>query len=207
MKKVLILLVILAFVLASCAKETKVTVTDSGASAQQPAQTTGQVQQQTTTTTQQSTGAKPDMNALRQQGLDCLDLGERVCRPVNYQIGSIGDTVGFAFGFQNQFNEPKKFTIKLKFVNTQQSVGQSPIEASKDTMTTWLAVNDLDAFYELQPDEKFSKPILVKIGPVVNEEGKSTPTGTYVFEIQAQTYENGFYNDYGGEQEISVKVK
>ena len=201
MKKILILLVILAFVLASCAKETKVVITEGVPSAEQTAPQQAGQQQATA-----SAAATPNVRELELDGDDCLNAGVRVCRPVNYKIGSVGDTIGFAFGMANLFNEPKKFTIRLKYVRTQQAVGQNAIEADKDTMGQWLAVNNIDSFYELQAGQKLSKPILVKIGDVVAD-GKPTVPGTYVFEIQAQTYENGFYNNYEGPQEISVKVK
>jgi len=203
MRKILVLLVILAFVLMSCAKETKVTVTSSGGAAQQKPAAAAQ---QAPATTASQAAATPNVAALEQDGMSCLEPGVRVCRPINLRDGKVGDTVGFAFGMSNLLNLPTKFAIKLKFVNTQQSVGQSAIEADKDYMISWLAVNDLEAYYELQPGENMSKPILVKIGDMVAE-GKPTPPGTYVFEIQAQTYDNGFYENYEPAQKISVRVK
>ena len=196
---VLILVVALAFVAASCAKETKVVVTEGTPSAEQ--KTT-----QTTTAKTTTTASIPNTQALEQDGLNCLELGVRVCRPVNIKDGSVGDTVGFALGIANLDNTAKKFAIKTKFVRTQQSVGQSGIEADKDYVSQWLAVNDIESFYELQPNQKLSKPILVKIGDSIGD-GKPTTPGTYVFEIQVQTYDRGFYENYEGAQQISVRVK
>ena len=193
----------MAFVLVACAKETKVTMTQSNPAATQNT-ATATVQQQATTA--QTASATPDVSALERDGMNCIKDGIRVCRPVNLQMGKVGDTVGFAFGIANLFNEPRKFAIKVSYVSTQQSLGQVAIESDKDYMNKWLAVNNINAFYELQPGEKVSKPILVKIENLVND-GVQTAPGTYVFEIQAQTYDNGFYNNYEGAQSISVKVK
>ncbi|MEM4336753.1 MAG: hypothetical protein QXG86_01995 [Candidatus Woesearchaeota archaeon] len=148
----------------------------------------------------------PDISQLEKEGLECLKPGVRVCRPVNLREGKVGDVVGFAFGITNLENLPKKFVIKPQFVRTQLSVGQAPIEADKDYMNRWLSLNDLEAYYELKPGEKISKPILIKIGEMVSAD-KETPAGTYVFEIQAQIYEDGFYENYEPAQQISVRVK
>ena len=204
MKRTIILflvLAIIAVVAVSCAEKTTVTQT-SGA----------QEEGKTTTTTaspataQQSAAAQPDIGALEQNGLDCLAENVKVCLPVNYATGNIGDTMGFAFGFRNQFPTAKKFAIKVNFVRTQQTLGELAINVDKDYMQQWAAVNNLETYYELDTKKTLSKPILIKVQDLIGE-GKPTQKGAYVFEIQVQTYENGFYEDYGGPQQITVRIK
>ncbi len=206
MKKTLTLLAVLllaSFVLAGCGERSVVEQTASGGEAMQ---TGGDDTETADPASETISDDGPDISALKGDGLECLRPGVRVCLPVNYATADVGDTVGFAFGTINQFPDTKKFAIKLKFVRTQQSLGELAIETDKDYMGRWLNVNDLDTYYELDPKEKFSNPILVKVMDEVAE-GKPTQPGAYVFEVQAQTFEDGFYDDYGGAQQITVRVQ
>jgi len=207
MRRTIVLFLVLSVIVvlaASCAPKTTVT------------QTAGKIGDEKTTpsttapvkSAEQPAHAQPDIAALTQSGLDCLaETHEEVCRPVNYAIASVGDTVGFAFGVQNNFPSPKKIAIKVNFVRRQPGgVGELPVEVDKDFMQQWTAVNDLEPYYELQSHEKLSKPILIKVGDFIGKD-KPTVAGAYIFEIKAQTYEKGFYEDYGGAQQITVRVK
>jgi len=200
MKKFIVILLVLAFLVVACAGKTtvqqvstggeaKTTTTAPAASAQQPA--TAQA-------------ATPDADSLKQAGLDCLKENVRVCLPVNYALAKVGDTVGFAFGVRNEFPDLKNIAIKVRFLKTQQSLGEVPIDTDKDYMNQWLSVNNFDAYYSLQQNDKL--PVLIKVKDLVAA-GTPTPNGAYVFEIQAQTYNNGFYDNYGGSQQVTVRIK
>jgi hypothetical protein len=202
MKRLIALLLVLSVILVACGEKTTVTqVQTSGVN-----EKTSTAAPAETKTAEQPKAAQPNMDALTLDGNECLKEDIKVCLPVNYAIAGIGDTVGFAFGVANQLPQEKKIALKVKFVRTQQTLGELAIEEDKNYMQKWLSVNDLEPYYTLQPHEKLSKPILVKIGNSISDT-KSTVPGAYVFEVQAQTYENGFYENYGGAQQFTVRVK
>jgi len=206
MRKELFLVLVLAVIAVlavSCSQNTTVTQTPGQASPS--ASTATPVKGGNETVAQQH--ASPDIDALTKSGYDCLKgTNLEVCRPVNYAIGSVGDTLGFAFGVVNDFPTAKKIAITVTFVNTQQGVGELPIQTDKDIMNQWLSVNNFDSYYDLQPHAQLSQPVLIKIGNEVAN-GVSTVPGAYVFEIQAKTYDNGFYDNYGGSQQVTVRIK
>jgi len=198
-----LILAVIAVIAVSCSQKTTVTQAPPAGGTPGAVSAPSQAASQPA----KASGAQPDLAALEKSGYDCLEnTQEEVCRPVNYAIASVGDTVGFAFGFVNDFPVAKKISLTVKYLRTQQGVGDLPIETDKDIMQQWLAVNDFEPYYELQSHEKLSKPILVKIEDAIGG-GKPTVPGAYVFEIQAKTYENGFYTNYGGAQQITVRVK
>ncbi len=204
MKKMFLLIAVLClagFLLSGCGEKTTVTEPKSNV------QDSPAVQETVPSANPQpsTTASGPDISELRQEGLNCLEEATRVCLPVNFANAEPGETVGFAFGLSNQFATDKKFAINVKFVRTQQKFGEVSITADKDYMKSWAAVNDLETYYELEPNEKLSKPILIKVQELIGDD-KPVEDGAYVFEIQAQTFENGFYEDYGGAQEITVRV-
>ena len=201
MKKLIALLLVLSVILFACAKETKVTQTTSTGGVQ-----TGVISEETRTPGQPAATATPDIESLTNAGNNCLKENVKVCLPVNYVLANTGDTVGFAFGVQNMLPQAKKISLKVTFVKTQQTLGELAIEPDKDYMNRWLSVNDINPYYDVQPNQKLSKPILVKIEDMIAD-GKSTVSGAYIFEVQAQTYDNGFYENYGGPQQFTVRVK
>ncbi len=203
MKKLIALLLVLSVILFACAKETKVTQTATTGGVQP-----GVISEETRTASQPAAAASAtaDITALTSAGNDCLKENIKVCLPVNYALASVGDTVGFAFGVQNMLPQAKKIALKVKFVRTQQTLGELAIEPDKDYMTRWLSVNDINPYYDVDPGQKLSKPMLVKIGDNIAD-GKPTVKGAYLFEVQAQTYDNGFYENYGGPQQFTVRVQ
>ena len=205
MKKLIALLLVLSVVLFACAKtETKVTQTSTPANVQTT--TPSSATQTTTTTTAAKAAAEPNINALEASGEDCLKENVKVCLPVNYATASFGDTLGFAFGIKNQFPDAKRFSIKLSFVETRESLGEVALEEDKDTMKNWLSVNNLQSYYDIPARGTLSKPILINVKNMISP-SKQTVPGAYVFEIQAQTYDGGFYTDYGGPQQVTVRIK
>jgi len=210
MKKEIFLLAvicILAVFLAGCGEKTvveqKSTVESSTA---EKAAEPSTKETAKTATAEPKKAATPDIGALTQAGLDCLKPGVKVCLPVNYVTAQAGDTVGFAFGIANNMHDERRMAIKLSYVKVQQEFGAFPPEANKDYMLNWLAVNDLETYYALQSGEKLSKPILIKVQDLIGP-GTETAPAAYVFEIQAQIFEKGFYSNYGGPQQVTVRVK
>lgn len=207
MKKILLMLVVLAvIVLAGCGEKTSTVDQTSTVDDAQPAQTQQNTATQTKTEEQVQTGARPDLQALEKAGNDCMKKGLRVCLPVNFATASAGDKVGFAFGFSNIDPSTQKFVITVKFVETQQSMGELPIEPDKEYMARWFAGNDFKPYYELDYTGQISKPVIFDIKDSIGD-GKKTVSGAYVFEIQVQTMENGFYENYGGAQKVTIRVK
>lgn len=205
MKKIIALLIVLSLVLFACGK-TETKVTQTGAPSNVQTTTQSGAAQTTTTTTAAKVGAEPDTGALEASGEDCLKENVKVCLPVNYATASLGDTIGFAFGIKNQFPDAKKFSIKLSFVETRESMGELAVEEDKDTMKNWLSVNNLESYYDIPTKGTLSKPILIKVKDMISPTKQLVP-GAYVFEIQAQTYDKGFYTPYGGPQQVTVRVK
>ena len=145
------------------------------------------------------------LEAARAAADACLKPGVRVCQPVNLLTGSVGDSLIFPFGITNQFPQAKDFAITLAFVRVQQPFGAPAIEVDKETMAGWLAKNQLPSYRSLASQDKWLQPVIIEIGPEIAP-GTATVPATYVFEIRANIYEDGFLELYGEPKQISVKV-
>lgn len=192
-----ILIVLLAFIVA-CKPKAEVTQITTQ-KIDRPTQATG--------VTQESIDTKIEAAEKSCSDWFSKNVGERSCATVLSQTASIGDTVVFPFAIKNQMPRPLRVAISLKFIKVQSgTVGKVPLEADKNTMREWLAVNDLETYYELEAQKILSKPVLIKVGDMIGEGKPTAPGYTYVFEVQAMTYEDGFLETYDSPKQLSVKV-
>ncbi len=202
MKKLFVVLLLAAFLLAGCGNKlqsevVKVPKVAEETRAVAPQVAEGEASQIVDDLTNEINTAKTDADK-------CLIGGVRSCLPVNYKMGSIGDSVVFAYGVKSEEVSNTKFRILVNFIEYQTPMGAAPIEAEDATMNTW-AVSKYDDKY-LDSQEKWIAPIVIKIGENIGV-NKNTAPGTYVFEIKAQKVDkDGFTEDYEAKK-ISIKVK
>jgi hypothetical protein len=144
------------------------------------------------------------INTAKADADKCLTGGVRSCLPVNYKIGSVGDSLVFAYGVKSQEVPQTKYRIVVNFIEYQTPMGAAPIEAEDATMNTWVVSKHEDKYMASQ--EKWLAPVVVKIGENVGV-GKNTVPGTYVFEIQAQKIDEHGFTDIYETKRISIKAK
>lgn len=201
-KSAFVLLIVLGLVLVACSKQATTTVV-TPAQPSQPA-----ASPPVTTAPAPVTPTAAQISTAEQQGVACLTPGVRVCAPVNFAQGSVGDTLVFPFAFSNQLPTSQKFVVTISYVSTQFSMGVAPVDISKDNMADWVSGNKLQTSYTLDPQGKQSIPIQINIGSLVNM-NTPTPSGaTFVFEAKVSMQNNlNALSDYDTAKTFSVRVK
>lgn len=197
MKKLFVLFLVTAFLLAGCGNKMEPEVISTS-----PAKTTTPTAP--TETAAPGEDLNDEINAAKEEAEKCLEGGVRSCLPVNFKIGEIGDTVIFAYGIKSQEVPDTKYRIVTTFIEYQRGMATLPVEAEDETMNAWVQSEYKDKV--LQSQDIWTAPAIIKIGSIVAPD-KETQPGTYVFEIKAMKVDkDGFTDDYEAKR-ISVKVK
>ncbi len=202
MKKLFVVLLLAAFLLAGCGNKMESTVVKVPKVAEETRAVAPQVSQEEAG--QIVEDLSDEINAAKVDAEKCLVGGVRSCLPVNYKIGSIGDSLVFAYGIKSQEVPRTQYKIVVNFVERQISMGEAPVEAEDATMNTWV-VNQYGEKY-MDSQETWVAPIVIKIGKNIGVDKETVP-GTYIFEIKAQKVDsNGFTDDYEAKK-VSIKIK
>lgn len=199
MKKLFVLFLVAAFLLAGCSKEIKPEIVKG---------TGGEMPQKTTTSTTETPAVGEDLSneisAAEAEAEKCLTAGIKSCLPVNFKIGEIGDSLVFTYGLKNQDVNDRVFRIVVTFLEYQRAMDAAPVEAEREVMDTWVQSDYDDKL--LAPQKTWAAPVIIKIGENVGE-GKPTQKGTYVFSVTAQTVDDKVFTTDYESKKISVKVK
>lgn len=111
------------------------------------------------------------------------------------EIIKVGDSFTYAFGIQNKNPKSAKFGYKLELLSAKtESLSTGGADGS---VINWFKTNTkLDEQYILGKSEIAYIPLVVTVGPSINEKGEPTFAGTYVFRISTETIEEPFTHDY-----------